>query len=205
MARLAILGASGHGKVLADIALQTGWSDIDFFDDRWPLLSQLEHWSVAGNTEVLFEYLDSYDGVIVGIGNNNIRLIKQQQLEQRNAKLTSLIHPTAVISQSIALGLGSVVMANAVINPFVSIGRACIINTASTVDHDCQLSDGVHISPGAHLAGGIKIGSRSWVGIGANITQLIEIGDDVIVGAGSTVIHSISSFQKVVGTPARPI
>ncbi|MGR5241590.1 acetyltransferase [Photobacterium damselae] len=205
MARLAILGASGHGKVLADIALQTGWSDIDFFDDRWPLLSQLEHWSVAGNTEVLFEYLDSYDGVIVGIGNNNIRLIKQQQLEQRNAKLTSLIHPTAVISQSIALGLGSVVMANAVINPFVSIGRACIINTASTVDHDCQLSDGVHISPGAHLAGGIKIGSRSWVGIGANIIQLIEIGDDVIVGAGSTVIHSISSFQKVVGTPARPI
>ncbi|ODA22645.1 acetyltransferase [Photobacterium damselae] len=205
MARLAILGASGHGKVLADIALQTGWSDIDFFDDRWPLLSQLEHWSVAGNTEVLFEYLDSYDGVIVGIGNNNIRLIKQQQLEQRNAKLTSLIHPTAVISQSIALGLGSVVMANAVINPFVSIGRACIINTASTVDHDCQLSDGVHISPGAHLAGGIKIGYRSWVGIGANIIQLIEIGDDVIVGAGSTVIHSISSFQKVVGTPARPI
>ncbi|PSV22651.1 acetyltransferase [Photobacterium leiognathi subsp. mandapamensis] len=205
MARLAILGASGHGKVLADIASITNWDIVDFFDDRWPQLTKIEHWSVVGNTETLFECLDSYDGVIVGIGNNNIRLQKQQQLEQRNAKLVSLIHPSAVISNSATLELGSVVMANAVINPFCKIGKACIINTASTVDHDCYLADGVHISPGANLAGGIKIGSRSWVGIGANIIQLIEIGDDVIVGAGSTVIHSISSFQKVVGSPAKPI
>ncbi|WP_318447863.1 acetyltransferase [Photobacterium leiognathi] len=205
MARLAILGASGHGKVLADIASITNWDVVDFFDDSWPMLTKVEHWSVVGNTETLFECLDSYDGVIVGIGNNNIRLQKQQQLEQRNAKLVSLIHPSAVISNSVVLELGSVVMANAVINPFCKIGKACIVNTASTVDHDCYLADGVHISPGANLAGDIKIGSRSWVGIGANIIQLIEIGDDVIVGAGSTVIHSISSFQKVVGSPAKPI
>ncbi|WP_318484218.1 acetyltransferase [Photobacterium leiognathi] len=205
MARLAILGASGHGKVLADIASIKNWDVVDFFDDRWPKLTKIEHWSVEGNTETLLECLDSYDGVIVGIGNNSIRLQKQQQLEQRKAKLVSLIHPSAVISNSVALELGSVVMANAVINPFCKIGKACIVNTASTIDHDCYLADGVHISPGANLAGGIKIGSRSWVGIGANIIQLIEIGDDVIVGAGSTVIHSISSCQKVVGSPAKPI
>ncbi|WP_369526246.1 hypothetical protein [Photobacterium leiognathi] len=76
MARLAILGASGHGKVLADIALMTNWDIVDFFDDRWPKLTQLEHWPVLGNTETLFECLASYDGIIVGIGNNNIRLKK---------------------------------------------------------------------------------------------------------------------------------
>ena len=205
MAKLAILGASGHGKVLADIALLTDWKEIDFFDDRWPEIAQLECWSVVGNTQRLVQQLDNYDGVIVGIGNNAIRLEKQQWLEQFSAPLVSLIHPNAVVSSFVSIGIGSVVMANAVINPFSSIGRACIINTGSTVDHDCYLSDGVHISPGSSLAGGIKIGSRSWVGIGTNIIQLIEIGDDVIIGAGSTVIHSISSFQKVAGTPVKPI
>lgn len=205
MTKLAILGASGHGKVLADIALLTGWDEIDFFDDRWPQLTRLEQWSVVGNSEALFQNIKQYNGVIVAIGNNVIRFEKHQKLEQKNAPLVCLIHPTAVISQTSTLSLGSVVMANAVINPFCKIGKSCVINTAATIDHDCILSDGVHISPGAHLAGGIKVGMCSWIGIGANIIQLIEIGNDVTVGAGSTVIHSISSFQKVAGSPAKPI
>lgn len=205
MARLAILGASGHGKVLADIASQIGWNDIEFFDDRWPQLTTLEHWFVVGNSQSLLQQFNDYDGVIVGIGNNAVRLEKQQWLEQYNAPIVSLIHPSAVISSFVSVGIGSVVMANAVINPFSSIGRACIINTASTVDHDCHLSDGVHISPGAHLAGGVTIGQCTWLGIGSNVIQLVEIGDNVIVGAGSTVIHSISSSKKVVGSPAKPI
>lgn len=205
MARLAILGASGHGKVLADIASQIGWNDIEFFDDRWPQLTTLEHWFVVGNSQSLLQQFNDYDGVIVGIGNNAVRLEKQQWLEQYNVPIVSLIHPSAVISSFVSVGIGSVVMANAVINPFSSIGRACIINTASTVDHDCHLSDGVHISPGAHLAGGVTIGQCTWLGIGSNVIQLVEIGDNVIVGAGSTVIHSISSSKKVVGSPAKPI
>ena len=205
MAKLAILGASGHGKVLADIALLTGWDEIDFFDDRFPVLSQLEQWDVVGNTEQLLQQLFNYDGVIVGIGNNRIRLEKQNKLFKLDAPLISLIHPRAIISTMSEIGIGSVIMANAVINSFSQIGQACIINTAATIDHDCKLADGVHISPGSHLAGGISIGIGSWVGIGANIVQLVTIGDNVIIGAGSTVIHSISSSQTVIGSPAKPM
>ena len=205
MARLAILGASGHGKVLADIALLTGWTKIDFFDDRFPELNTLEQWSVVGNTKQLLQQLPNYDGVIVGIGNNKIRLEKQNQLAKLNAPLITLIHPRAVISNMSQIGLGSVVMANAVINPFAKIGQACIINTSATVDHDCILANGVHISPGSHLAGAVSVGINSWIGIGSNIIQLVSIGDNVIVGAGSTVIHSITSSQTVIGSPAKPI
>lgn len=205
MAKLAILGASGHGKVLADIALLTGWTEIDFFDDRFPELNKLEQWSVVGNTKQLLQQLPNYDGVIVGIGNNKIRLEKQIQLAKLNASLITLIHPRAVISNMSYISIGSVVMANVVINPFVKIGQACIINTSATVDHDCILADGVHVSPGSHLAGGVSVGTNSWIGIGSNIIQLVNIGDNVIVGAGSTVIHSITSSQTVIGSPAKPM
>lgn len=205
MTKLAILGASGHGKVLAEIAWLQGWQQIDFFDDRFPELMNVEHWPVLGNTEQLLQVSTEYDGVIVGIGNNSIRLTKQQQLTAIHAPLVSLIHPTAVVSDLSSIGVGSVVLANAVINPFSKVGKACIINTAATVDHDCLLSDGVHISPGAHLAGGVIIGKASWVGIGACVLQFVEIGDQAVIGAGAVVTRSISSFQKVIGSPAKPI
>lgn len=205
MNKLAVLGASGHGKVIADIALLSGWQQIEFFDDRWPSLSQLEHWQVVGNSNSLAANFNEYDAVIVAIGHNQTRLLKQQQLQALGANLTTLIHPKATISPFSQLGAGSVVMANAVVNPFVVIGDACIINTAATVDHDCVISDGVHLSPGVHLAGGVTVGETSWLGIGSTVIQLVEIGSNVTVGANSTVIHSISCSQKVVGSPAKPL
>ena len=116
-----------------------------------------------------------------------------------------MIHPTAVISQYSQIGLGSVVMANAVINPFVKIAQACIINTASSIDHDCTLAVGVHVSPGGNIAGGVKIGKHSWLGIGSSVKQLVQIGDNVTVGAGAVVVDDLDSDQTVVGVPAKPI
>lgn len=203
MKSLAILGASGHGKVLADIAELVGWGTVHFFDDGWPEKQQIGPWDVVGNTQSLISESPSYQGVIVAIGNNAIRLAKQLILEQAGCHLINLVHPSAVVSKYAILESGSVIMANAVINPFSQLGRACIVNTSATVDHDCVLSDGVHISPGANLAGGVTIGQCSWVGVGAAVRQLITIGDDVIVGAGAAVVSNLSSNNKFVGMPAK--
>ncbi|PMH45946.1 acetyltransferase [Vibrio sp. 10N.286.49.B3] len=202
--RCAILGASGHGKVVAEIAQLNGYSDVCFFDDRWPELNHIEHWPVIGNTESLLHSCTQYDGVIIAIGNNVIRLEKQTLLTRHHAHFPTLIHPVATVSQYATLGKGSVVMAAAVINPFASLGHACIINTSATVDHDCCLADGVHISPGSHLAGGVNVGESSWVGIGANVKQLITIGHHVVVAAGATVVDNLSDGLVVMGTPAQP-
>ncbi|MFA0087038.1 acetyltransferase [Vibrio sp. 10N.261.51.F12] len=205
MTNIAILGSSGHGKVIAELAVLNGFHHIHFFDDAWPNIAQLEHWQVVGNTESLIRQLGDYDGVAIAIGNNAIRLEKFAQLSALGAQLVNLIHPSAAVSELAKLGKGVVVMANASINPFASIGNACIINTNSSIDHDCVLRDAVHISPGANLAGAVSIGQCSWIGIGSQVKQLINIGVHVVVGAGGTVINDIPDNQMVVGTPAKPL
>lgn len=205
MKRIAILGASGHGKVVAEIAELQGWSDIHFFDDSWPGKTEIGPWPVVGDTESLLASADGYEGVFVAIGNNAIRLAKQTMLETSGMSLATLIHPTAVISRYSTIEAGTVLMANAVVNPFSYIGKACIINTAATIDHDCHLDAGVHISPGANLAGGVTVGECSWIGAGSAVRQLVQIGADVIVGAGAAVVSNIDSISTFVGVPAKSL
>jgi len=201
--RLAILGASGHGKVVADTAESCGWSSISFFDDAWPDVKLNGVWSVVGNTQSLLDQLADFDGVVVAIGNNRIRYEKMLQLESAGALLVPLIHPSAVVSKYASIGKASVVFAGCVVNVGCRVGKGCILNTACTVDHDAVLGDAVHISPGAHLAGGVTVGDRSWVGIGASVRQMIAIGSDVMIGAGAAVVAHVPDGETVVGVPAR--
>ncbi|BCV35994.1 hypothetical protein TUM17377_13220 [Shewanella chilikensis] len=205
MTRCAILGASGHGKVVAELAELSGYQEIVFFDDLWPELTEVEHWSVKGNLDTLLTTASSFDLTVVAIGNNKVRLEKQKKLSLAGAKFSVLVHPNATISKYSQVGGGTVVMANAVINSFVNVGEACIINTASTIDHDCHLADGVHVSPGSNLAGGVTVGEGTWLGIGSQIKQLISIGSGVMVGAGATVVSNVADLQTVVGTPAQVV
>ncbi|ANG61795.1 acetyltransferase [Marinobacterium aestuarii] len=203
MKRLAILGASGHGKVLADMAELVGWGETVFFDDAWPGLEKAGQWRVEGDTRALTAAVAAYDGVIVAIGDNLVRLDKQRLLAESGGALVSLIHPQASVSRYASIGAGSVVMAGAVINVDAHVGKGCIINTGATVDHDCELGDGVHLSPGVHLAGGVKVGRASWIGIGASVKQLVSIGDGVVVGAGAAVVQNLPDRCTALGVPAR--
>lgn len=206
MTVLAILGASGHGKVIADAALLSGkWVQVVFFDDAYPSVQSVGDWPIVGTTADLINQSDLYNGAVVAIGNNDIRLLKQQLLEQGGCQIVSIVHPAATVSPRVAIDRGTVVMAGAVINPFSIIGQSCIINSNSVVEHDCILERGVHISPGCLLAGGVKIGTRSWIGIGSCIKQLISVCDNVIVGAGTVVVKDITEKGTYVGAPARKV
>lgn len=202
---LALLGASGHGKVIADAALASGWGEVVFFDDRWPTLKMNGRWPVVGDTRMLLGRACQFDAAVVSIGNCRIRLAKQMELQAAGIPMASVIHPRACVSPFADLGVGTVVMAGAVVNVDVRIGDAVIVNTGATVDHDCVLAPGVHISPGAHLSGDVKVGMRSWVGVGAAVRQGIEVGDDVVVGAGAVVVKPVANGATVVGSPAAPL
>ncbi|CAD5202331.1 acetyltransferase [Pseudomonas sp. FEN] len=203
MRRLAILGAGGHGKVVADTAQCCGWDQVDFYDDAWPGVERNGCWSVVGDLATIYARLQDYQGVTVAIGNNTIRHFKLTALIGAGAPVVSLIHPAAVISQYSSVGLGSVVFAGAVVNVDTKIGIGAILNTGCSVDHDCILGDAVHVSPGARLAGAVSVGDRSWIGIGACVRQLIKIGADAIVGGGASVVNDVSDGMLVVGVPAR--
>ena len=202
--KLAILGAGGHGKVVADAAeLTNDWDEIVFFDDNYPEKSSNSKWPVVGKTESLLNANKEFNGVIVAIGDNFQRLNKMNELEQAGASVVSIVHPSAMISSSATLAPGCVVFAGAVINADAVIGRGCIINSASVVEHDCQLQESVHICPNASLAGNVAVGARSWIGIGSVVKDSISIGCDVTVGAGAVVVNSISSGEMAVGNPAK--
>lgn len=202
--KLLIIGANGHGKVVADIAQRTNkYEDIVFIDDN-ENIKECVGKAVVGSTKELEQYVDEYD-MFVAIGNTSIRNMILDKLIQINASVPILIHPNAIVGMNVEIGMGTVVMAGAIINPAVKIGVGCIINTGATVDHDCVIGDYVHISVGSHLAGTVIIGNNSWIGIGAIVSNNISVGPNIVVGAGGVVIKNIEVPGTYVGIPVKNI
>lgn len=192
--KLIIIGASGHGKVIADIAIKCGYEDIVFLDDN-EKVTECAGYPVVGKTR---EAVEMDGDKIVAIGNAEIR----EKIQSVLSGVITLIHPDASISRRVRIGRGSVVMAGAVINSDTVIGKGCIINTGASVDHDCKLEDYVHISVGSHVAGTCNIGERTWVGAGAIVSNNISICNDCMLGAGAVVINDINKIGTYVGVPA---
>ena len=197
--RLIILGASGHGKVAADIAIRSGYEEILFLDDN-PEARECLGWPVVGRVSEA----DGYQGdFFVAIGNPTVRERIQNKLEGQGKNLASLIHPSAVIGSCVTIGVGSVVMAGAVINSDTEIGKGSIVNTGASVDHDCRIGAYVHVSVGARVAGTVTIGDRTWVGIGASVINNISIAPDCMIGAGAVVVKNIIESGTYIGLPVR--
>lgn len=203
--KLAIIGAGGHAKVVLDAALlMKQWEEIVFLDDYHNGRSEFMGFRLAGGSELLGRVLQpsEYD-VALGIGSNNARAQCFETAEKAGFTMPCIVHPSAVVSRFTDLGQATVVFANSVINAGAKIGKGVIINTSSTVDHDCILDDFVHISPGVHLAGNTHVGAYSWMGIGSVTRQGAKIGSASMVGAGAAVIQDIASGVIAVGIPAK--
>lgn len=199
--RLIILGASGHGKVAADIAIRSGYEEILFLDDN-PEARECLGWPVVGRVSEAEGYQGDF---FVAIGNPIVRERIQNKLEGQGKNLALLIHPSAILGIGVTIGKGSILMAGVVVNPCAEIGKGCILNTAASVDHDCKVGDYVHVSVGTHIAGTVTIGAKTWIGVGAAVKNNVTIAQNCMIGAGATVVRSITEVGTYIGTPARKI
>lgn len=190
-----IIGASGHGKVIADIIEKSGDMVVGFLDD------DLSKNGVIGPVSDCVKFKDKY--FIIGIGRTQIR--KGIAEEYPELSYYTAVHPTSVISGDVKINEGTAVMANAVINASSVIGKHSIINTASVVEHDNIIGDYVHISPGAILCGGIEVGDETHIGAGAVVRNNIKICKGVTVGCGASVVKDITRCGTYVGVPATNI
>ncbi len=191
-----LYGASGHGKVIADILKKSGNPEILFWDDDPQ--ARIEGYEVIQAPK---EYSNK-DEVILSIGNNAARF---NIAAMGIYKWGRAIHPNAIIAENVAIENGSVLMAGVIVNSCTKIGSHCIVNTSGSVDHDCIIESFVHISPNATIAGGVKIGAGAWIGAGAVLIQGIKIGKWAIIGAGAVIIDDIPDYAVVVGNPGRVI
>jgi UDP-N-acetylbacillosamine N-acetyltransferase len=194
MSSIYVYGASGHGLVVADMAMANGFVDVNFIDD-------------GDNSFPSFEDIKSNDKIPIalGIGNNYIRQKLYKKIKEHGFKVVTLIHNSAIISPTCQIGEGTVVMPNVVINAKSNIGIGVILNSGCIIEHECQVNDFAHISPNAALAGNVTIGAFSHIGIGTNIIQGIEIGMNSIIGASSNVVRNISRNRKAYGNPCKEI
>ena len=195
MTKLLIIGAGGHGKVVADTAEASGYSDIAFLDQLWPEHTKNGRWKVVGKPALLDVKM------FCAVGYNDIRARIFEEYHLNSSPV--LIHPSAIISPTVKMGPGTLVVAGSVVNADTSIGRGAILNTACSVDHDCRIGDFVHISPGAHLGGDVRVGDGTWIGIGAVVREDVRIGKNVMVAAGAAVVDDIADGVRVGGVPAR--
>ena len=205
---LLILGAGGHAKVVADSALASDqWQSVAFLDDRFPDLNRNGHWPVIGRITDLESFVEDYPYMALGVGvsYDNLRLEWLSRGLKAGALFLPVIHPASMVSTFASVGKGSVIFAGAIVNIGSSIGEGCILNTNCTLDHDCFIGNGSHVSPGAILAGNVCTQERVWIGMGAQVIQGVTLGADTVIGAGAVVLNDVTSGSTVVGVPARPI
>ncbi|WP_028559189.1 acetyltransferase [Paenibacillus pinihumi] len=198
MPKLLILGAGGHGKVVAEIAvLMNQWDEVSFLDDNEDLTNTI------GNTSKYELFLNRYQYAFSAFGDNRLRTEWNSRLKVAGYSIPTLVHPNAIISSQSSIDEGTVVMPGAIINCDSSIGKHCIINTAVSVDHDCTINNSVHLSPGVRLGGSVSVDEFSWIGLGAKVINNVSIGRGVIIAAGSVVTKNIPNYVMAAGVPAK--
>jgi UDP-N-acetylbacillosamine N-acetyltransferase len=207
--KVVLWGASGHAMVIADaIRLQGTYEIVGFLDDvNKHRRGQLFCGSTVLGGEEQLDVLRSQgvDLIFMAFGNCRARLDLSRKAREKGFMLATVLHPTAIIASDVQVRVGSAVLAGAIINPGSSIGENVIVNTAASVDHECILENGVHISPGVHLAGNVRVGEATWIGIGASVIDRVRIGSGSIIGAGAVVLNDIPDRSLVVGIPAKVI
>ncbi len=202
-------GATGQAKVLRECLSDQDMRLVALFDNNPSTESPFADVPLFHGRDGFAAWLrqrcEKPCGFLVAIGGDRgkARVAIHEDLAAHG--LTPLVakHRTAFVAADAQLGSGSQVLAQAAVCVEARLGRECIVNTGATVDHECTLADGVHIGPGAHLAGCVEVGKYAMIGTGAVVLPRIRIGEDAIVGAGAVVTCDVAPGTIVVGNPAK--
>ena len=198
--KVAVFGSGGHARVVAEIIMN---------DKNLQLLGFIDNLTKDKNEKIFgLPIKDSFPnakGFVVGIGNNEIRAQRFNELIENNLKPITVFHPTANIAKNVTIGKGTVIAIGATIATGAKIGNNVIINTGAIVEHENIIEDNVHIGPGAALAGRVKVKKFAFLGLRSVVKEYLTIGEKSIVGAGAVVVKNVPAKTVVIGIPAKKL
>lgn len=203
-----VVGAGGHGTSTLDaVMLRTDQFRVVGIADANPARrgEALYGIPVLGGDSCWAgsDRLAEVGGIVLGVGDNEVRRRVQWVAEQEGLVVAIVVHPAASVSPRARLGAGTVALAGSIVNAGTIVGRGVILNTGSHVDHDCSIGDFAHVAPGVALAGRVTVGEGALIGVGAAVVPNVQVGDRATVGAGATILHDVPTREVWVGTPAR--
>tara|TARA_B100000212_G_C27328441_1_gene513461 strand:+ start:605 stop:1255 length:651 start_codon:yes stop_codon:yes gene_type:complete len=197
-----IIGTGGHAASITNVALSSAMNIEAYVDDN-KAGKQIDGIKIISKQECIDIYQNSNFAIAIGDNSVRERVFNEFKLEIRNAKFPPLIHSSSVIGINSKVGEGSVIMPNVNVGPNSKIGMFCILNTSSSIDHDCHMNSFSSLAPGVVTGGNISLGIRSAISIGASVKHGICIGDDVVIGANSYVNEPVKNNVVAYGVPCR--
>lgn len=210
--KVLLWGATGQARMLRECLAYEGYEVTALIDGSPAVQSPFPSVPLYRGKEGFIQWLAetpdaTQHSFIVAIGSDKgkDRIALHEYVESHGLKGISARHPTAYVAESAAFGAGAQILPRAIVCVDVVAGRGCIINTGASVDHECQLGDGVHLCPGVRLAGCVEIGAFATLYTGAIVIPRIKIGEGAVVGAGAVVIRDVPPYTVVVGNPAREL
>lgn len=201
--RYVLIGYSGHAFVVAEAAECLRYHIVGYAEREEKKSNPFQFQYMGNENAPDFIGWAENIGYLLGIGDNTIRTKVAQKIRIRGYICTTIVHPESNCSKRAEIDAGTFIARGANINPFVTIGKYCIINTSASIDHECNIQDGAHIAPGAVLAGGVHVGKQAFIGANAVIKEGVIIGDYATIGAGSVVLENVPEEKVFAGNPAR--
>tara|TARA_B100000575_G_C23093906_1_gene630785 strand:- start:58 stop:699 length:642 start_codon:yes stop_codon:yes gene_type:complete len=198
-----IVGYGGHGNVVKDILKLKKRKILGFLDRDYKKGEIIDNLECLGSDDVFleqpinFDEYDFYNGIGPSTKNKN-REELQKKFELKGIIFKTIIHPSAIISESAHIREGVQIFANSVIQPNTLIEEGTVINTSCNIDHDSRIGSNAHLAPAVTCGGNVKIGNNSFIGLGTNILNNIEIGNNVIISSGSTIFKNIEDNEKII-------
>ena len=203
---LVIIGAGGHGRVVAALAQRAG-CPVRGFVDRGAE-SIVQGFPVLGGDEYLDAKHTHDMHIAMGLGSRATwqrRWDLCEHIDGLGLSAPQLIDPDATLASSVEIRRGTQVLMGAQVQNGTSIGEWCLINTAAVIEHDCRIHPHTHVAPGAVLCGGVTVGVGAHIGAGTVVKEGVTIGSRATIGLGSVVLRDVADGQTVVGIPARGI
>lgn len=197
-----IVGAGGHGRVLADALRLEGRAVAGFVDPNSdPAPTGLP---ILGDDDALKDWPDR--GLVNGIGGpigSDLRRRVQTRLEAQGRRFSGVRHPSAIVAATARIDPTAQLLARAVVQPGAVVEAGVIINTGAIVEHDCVVGAFTHCAPGSILCGGVTVGTGCHIGAGAVIREGVRLGDGIVVGAGAVVVRDcLEDGGRLLGMPA---